>query len=162
MKKCLFCGKEILPKKNAHNVKFCSPTCCSRNRYYSKNMKEAQRKTRLEKLSQLYSGDELIKCQICGKSFRQVGSHIWQMHGCTAREYREEFGFDVSKGQLPKDLKNIKAEQAIECGGAENLKQGEKYRFKKGQEWLGTYKRSKQTMERLKNNYFFKKNETTA
>ena len=82
---------------------------------------------------------EKIKCQICGKEFRQVGTHVVQVHKMTAREYRKMYGFDVKKGQLPKDYKELKAEQAIECGGYTNLKKGKKFWFKKGQDGPGKY-----------------------
>ena len=95
------------------------------------------------------SGLQLIPCLICKRKFRQIGSHVVQMHGYeTAREYREEFGLDVKRGILPEDLRKKKAHQAIECGGVKNLTKGTKYRFTKGN--VPNYKRSKQTMERLR------------
>jgi len=107
----------------------------------------------------LYGIDNLIQCQICGKWFRQVGSHIFMTHGITAREYREAYGFDVKKGQLPADYKELKHDQAIENGMDTRLqKAGIKTRFKKGQKGLGLYHRSPQTMTRLKNMHqLFKK-----
>jgi hypothetical protein len=67
-----------------------------------------------------------------------------------AREYRERYGFDVKKGQLPDDLRQLKAEQVFDNGTVENLKAGEKYWFHKGDVGISTYKRSEQTRERLR------------
>jgi len=107
----------------------------------------------------VYGVENLIQCQICKKWFRQVGTHVFLTHGITAREYREAYGFDVKKGQLPEDYKELKHNQAIENGMDVRLqKTGIKTRFKKGQKGLGKYKRSAQTMARLKNmKHLFKK-----
>ena len=100
----------------------------------------------------------LIQCQICKKWFRQVGSHIFMTHGITAREYREAYGFDVRRGQLPEDYKELKHNQAIENGMDVRLqKTGVKMRFKKGQKGLGLYNRSPQTMAKLKNRSIYLK-----
>jgi len=148
-KLCAFCKKPILAKPNAHNVKFCSVKCRNKALYIRKGGAEFQRNYYRE--IREHDGKPKIKCEICGKWFRQVGSHIVQMHGTTAREYRKAYGFDVKRGQLPEDFRELKAEQAIECGGVKNLKAGKQFWFKKGQKGIGIYKRSKQTMERLKN-----------
>ncbi len=150
VKKCKLCGKNIKPRPYANNVKFCSIKCRHKQEYINRGGKEAQR-AYLDKIRE-NDGKPKIKCLICGKSYRQVGSHIFNSHGITAREYREAYGFDVKRGQLPDDYRELKAEQAIECGGVKNLKQGKKFWFKKGDPRVGRYTRSKQTLERLKNN----------
>jgi hypothetical protein len=145
---CLNCKTTIPPKPYANNVKFCSTHC--RNQYHYQNdggkekMRAYQEKIRL--------GDKRpkVQCLICKKWFRQVGTHIVQMHGCTAREYRFEYGFDLKRGQLPEDLRALKADHTIANGTINNLKAGKKYWFKKGDKTAGTYKRSEQTMQRLK------------
>jgi len=114
-----------------------------------KENKIYQRNKRQEKL--ISSGKPLIQCLICKEWFRQVGSHIVQRHNMTAREYRKKYGFNIKKGQLPPDYKEKKAKQAIECQGYKNLIKGKKYWFKKNQKGIGTYKRSKETLENLKN-----------
>lgn len=91
-----------------------------------------------------------IQCAICGRYYRQVGSHIVQRHGIEAREYRKEYGFDLKKGQLPTDLRELKAKQVFENGTVKNLKKGKQYWFIKGDQEAGRYIRSQQTMERLK------------
>jgi len=118
-----------------------------KTKLYRKNW---HRKNYQERLLQNFSKDDLVQCKICGKYFRQVGSHIVQRHGMLAREYRKEFGFDVKKGQLSKDLKELYSKQVFENGTVNNLKSGAKYRFKKKQVGLGKYMRSEQTKKRLK------------
>lgn len=142
--KCLICKKEIIKKNNkCNNQKYCSIKC----RYikYRDRVNEWQR----NRLGQ--KADNQIQCLICGKWYRQVGTHIIQIHKITAREYREEYGFDVKRGQLPEDLRELKKKQVFENGTVENLKKGKINWFKKGQKGVGIYKRSEQTMERLKN-----------
>lgn len=149
-KVCFHCGKVFTPKLNANNIKFCSVSCRNKNYYRKHNRKEEQREYNQKKLLARFLKNELVQCQICKRWFRQVGSHIWQKHGITAREYREQFGFDVKKGQLPKDYRELKAEQAFEGGGVKNLERGKQFWFKKGQVGVGVYTRSRQTQERLK------------
>ena len=96
-----------------------------------------------------------MKCAICGEEHRKVGSHVTQMHGLTAREYREKYGFDVKRGQVPEELRETLATNAIENGTAKNLQNGSKFRFKVGHRM--SYTRSTQTMERLKQQSFIKK-----
>jgi predicted rRNA methylase YqxC with S4 and FtsJ domains len=66
-----------------------------------------------------------------------------------ARDYREMVGFDVKRGQLPDDLRQLKSEQVFENKTVKNLKAGKKFWYKKGQPGCGVYRRSAQTMERL-------------
>jgi hypothetical protein len=91
---------------------------------------------------------ELIECLICGKRFIQVGSHIYQTHHITAREYRKQFGLDVKRGILPEAYRKLKSDTTRENGTIDNLKVGKKYWFKKGVS--NNYERSQQTMNRLK------------
>ena len=114
---------------------------------------EEQRRYYQKKLLAKYPKSLLIQCEVCGDWFRQVGTHIRQRHNLTARDYRKIYGFDIKRGQLPPDFKKSKAMQAIKCGGAKNLKLGEKFRFRKGDNWLGNYERSEQTKARLKNQF---------
>lgn len=157
-KNCIICNKPIKPKGNTRHQKYCSLRC--RNKfYYSKHDSARWQKDNLQrKLLEKYDINELTQCKICGRYFRQVGSHVVQTHKYElARKYREEYGFDVKRGQLPPDYRELKAKQAIECGGAKNLVKGKKYYFKKGDTTISRYKRSKQTLERLRNLHKFNK-----
>ena len=146
--KCKFCKKEFIPKAKAHNVKYCSQYCRNKVYYNERGGKLYQREYNQKVM--LKDGRTRIQCKICGKWYRQVGTHIVQVHGVLARAYREAYGFDVKKGQLPEDYRGLKAEQAFECGGVKNLKKGKKFWFKRGQKGVGVYKRSPETMARLK------------
>jgi hypothetical protein len=150
---CQFCNKEYELKPHERNSKFCSATCRNKNVYYNKGGKEWQEKYRAKQQKQQYNKDNAVKCEVCGRYFKQVGTHVVQAHGYkTAREYREDYGFDVKRGQLPKDYRQLKHDYVFENGTVENLKEGERFRFKKGQDGLGLYKRSRQTLKRLKEN----------
>jgi hypothetical protein len=90
-----------------------------------------------------------IRCEVCKQFYKQVGSHVVQTHAFkTAREYRKKYGFDVKRGQLPKDYRKLKAYHVFNNGTVENLKAGKKYWFKKGDKI--NYERSPQTIARLK------------
>jgi len=146
--KCNFCGEEFIKKSN--NVKYCSVKCRDKV-YYTKTGAKSQREYAQIRLLNKYGVDNLNQCAICKKWFRQVGSHVVQTHGYeSARDYREEYGFDVKKGQLPEDYRKLKAGHVFENGTINNLKVGKKYWFKKGEVGVGKYNRSQQTMERLK------------
>lgn len=98
-----------------------------------------------------YGQENLVQCQVCKKWFRQVGTHVVQIHGYeTAREYRKEFGFDVKRGQVPKEYRELKSQRCHENGTINNLKGGQRFWFKKGDKSIGVYERSPQTMRRLK------------
>ena len=143
----------VLPKrkgKEGNNQQYCNSKCRNKRQYIKSGGAEAQR-AYFDKKRELDTREK-IQCLICGKWYRQVGTHIVLTHGITAREYREEYGFDVKRGQLPADYKELKREQAlINQMDKQLIKAGTKSRFKKGQSGIGLYKRSKQTMERLRN-----------
>lgn len=128
---------------------FCSTKC--RTYDINKRHKKAQVKWHKEKADAeaMIPSKDKIQCLLCGRWYRQVGSHIVQRHKMTAREYRELVGFDVKRGQLPDDLRQLKREQVLENGTVENLKAGKRFRFVKNDPRAGNYKRSAQTLERL-------------
>lgn len=145
---CKVCGGDL---PNSRFRTFCSKQC--RQRFYNQKNKERmtdwQRKRRDKEA--MISNPNKRPCLICGKWYVQVCSHIYQVHGLTAREYREKYGLDVKKGLIPKWYKEKKGNIAIKNGTANNiLEAGKKFRFKKGDKRAGRYKRSKQTLERLR------------
>lgn len=93
----------------------------------------------------------MIKCLICGKQFRKPLAHAWQKHGMSAREYKEHFSLDVKKGIIPPEDREKLANNTRENGTIKNLQQGAKFRFAKGH--TINYKRSEQTLARLKNHF---------
>lgn len=145
MKKCLVCQKTIERKQKANNTKFCSVSC--RNKSYQPRVSLWQQRKQ-DKIASIFSPNK-IKCLICGRFYRQVGTHIVQRHGISARKYREEFELEVKKGILPQDLRELKGRQALENGTVSNLEKGKVFRFKKGGV-VPKYKRSVITLEKLK------------
>ena len=154
-KDCKVCHK---PLPTSRHRTYCSKECRTHalNQRHRQQQTEWQRNKRDAEASR--PSKDKIQCLICGKWYRQVGTHIVQVHKMTAREYRLMLGFDVKRGQLPDDLRQLKREQVFENETVKNLKAGKKFRFKKGQPGVGVYTRSIQTLERLKtkhksNNY---------
>ncbi len=141
MTTCSECGA-AMPKRFR---KCCSAKCRQKatNRRYAQYHKEWQRAQRGQKRV------GTIQCNICGKWYVQIGSHVTQVHGMTAREYREEEGYDVKRGLIPEHYRQLKASQ-VTAKSLANLEKGKAYWFKPGQEGLGKYQRSEQTMRRLK------------
>lgn len=147
--KCMICGKEKISQTNGITPKYCSIHCRNIFHYNKRGGKEYQR-AYIDKIRE-NDGKQKIKCEVCGKHFRQVGTHVIQAHGYeTARQYREDYGFDVKKGQLPDDYKQLKSDLAFETGAVNNLEAGKKFWFVKGDNRAGRYKRSQQTQLRLK------------
>jgi predicted nucleic acid-binding Zn ribbon protein len=153
-KNCKICGRPITIKRYRT---FCSKKC--RTKSYTIKYKETRAKWQLARYDEIASikSPHKIQCLICGKWYVQVGSHIWNRHKMTAREYRKLYGFDVKKGQLPGWYKEIKSDQAFESGTIKNLKSGKRFWFRKGQPGVGVYERSPETMFRLHNLHKFNK-----
>ena len=42
-------------------------------------------------------------CEICGKAYSRVLSHVRQVHDMSARDYKKKFGFDLKKGICSKE-----------------------------------------------------------
>lgn len=150
---CRLCNNSIT---NPRFRQYCSTECRDgdiekRRAYFAKHReryRQLQASYRDKKHEQ--KKPNTIQCLICKKWYRQVGSHIVQVHKITAKEYRREYGFDVKRGQLPPDYRALKASQCKENGTINNLKIGKKYWFKKGDKTIGRYERSEETMARLK------------
>lgn len=54
-----------------------------------------------------YDENGLPKCEICGKHFKRVLTHVRQKHGITEREYKLQFGFDLKKGICSKESSDL-------------------------------------------------------
>lgn len=151
---CIVCKNLIILKPGARNAtrrRYCSSFC--RTRYHNRkcyaNGGAERQRVYVEKQREKDTREK-IQCQLCGKWFRQVGSHVWERHNMLARDYRIMFGFDRKRGQLPTDLREHKADKVFENGTVDNLKLGKAYWFKEGSSLAGRYERSQQTMERLR------------
>jgi len=68
----------------------------------------------------------------------------------TAREYRKEYGFDVKRGQLLPEDREVMREHTKSNGTINNLENGKVYWFVRGDTKAGRYDRSEQTLNRLK------------
>jgi hypothetical protein len=106
-----------------------------------------------------YSPDGKPICHICGKAYKKPLTHAWQIHGLTEKEYKKEFGLDVTVGILSEESRELARKRVYEnydVAIAENLlKKGKKTRFKKGSQGRVKEKVSEQTrralVERIKN-----------
>ena len=162
-KYCKACSNKITSKRFRT---YCSQPC--RDDWHNKYGRKVYREKNKEKFMLLArerwqkklerEGKERVQCLICGKWFVQLGSHVVQIHGILAREYREEFKLEVKRGTVPDWFRKLKGDQALENGTYKNIvKTGKKFWFKKGDKTLGRYQRSPITLERLKILYKFNK-----
>jgi len=154
MKKCNKCNKEIIRSPRANNVKYCHE--CRQEAYkYTEYRTQWQREQR-DKIATTEKKGK-IACVFCGKYYIKPVSHAWQVHGMEEREYKDYAGLDHKKGVIPLHHKellqdHVKANYA-EVVAKNLLKGGRTTRYKKGGEGIGVYKRSKQTMDRLKESH---------
>lgn len=93
-------------------------------------------------------------CEICGKSFKRVLTHVRQKHDMTERDYKIKFGFDLKKGICSKfssELSRIAVEDNYDRVVVQNLnKKGKSTRFKKGDKGRTKDQVSEQTRIMLK------------
>lgn len=84
-------------------------------------------------------------CEICGKHYQSVSSHIRQAHGITnINEYKDEYGYNHNQPLESGRLQEKRSESNGE--GYKNL-QSEKYAFKKGHKTNRKY--NQQQIEKL-------------
>lgn len=148
MKKiCKGCGKTYLfLNPQTRNTKFCSVACRTKS-YDGKYGKAyfARRRILLHKKR----CEGRIKCRICGLYFHLLSAHVTQTHKVSTKEYKERFGLDRGHGLLSDAVRKKKRDQAIANGTIENiLKNGAKYRFKKGDPRF-KYERRPETIKRI-------------
>ncbi len=89
-----------------------------------------------------FDDDGLPICEICGKSFKRLLTHVRQKHFMSAREYKEQFGLDVSKGIMSEESREksrynvysnfgkVVIQNLIEKGEETRYKDGDKGRTK--------------------------------
>lgn len=103
-------------------------------------------------------------CEICGKSFNRVLSHVRQKHDMNEREYKKKFGFDLKKGICSQESSDKSREKVLEnydlCIGQNLLVGGKDSRFEDGDKGRTKDQVSEQTRimlkERLKQPYMVK------
>ncbi len=126
---CVICGAQTVRTKRGKVPQVCGEACrkerfnrWQRERNYARSLESAAGKK---------------KCGICGKWYRKVGSHVFNAHGTTAREYREWMGLPVKKGILADDAREMMREHFYsnqDKVGKNLVVGGKPYRFKKGDE----------------------------
>ena len=76
-------------------------------------------------------------CELCGRAFSHLGSHIFHAHGITAREYKETYELPYSLSLITPEIKRkmqevykpeISLKNIMDCEGSKN------FQFKKGDE----------------------------
>jgi poly-gamma-glutamate capsule biosynthesis protein CapA/YwtB (metallophosphatase superfamily) len=89
--------------------------------------------------------------RICGKWCRDLVRHITKHHKIEARTYKKMLGLDLSESLMSESTKSKLRKAVVENGTINNLSQGKAFRLKKGEVRIQNYKRSEQTVSRLKN-----------
>jgi len=99
---------------------------------------------------------DILKCLICKKTFKHLGSHIYHKHKMLARDYKERFELPYNLGLVTEDIRD-KQKKANARNWEQNRKNlvvvGKKYQFKKGrtgQRRISMHEREK-FMERILN-----------
>ncbi len=89
-------------------------------------------------------------CEICHKWYRGLGYHIWQVHSMSTDKYKEMFGLEKKKSLIVESIAKQRRESALKHNAADNLTQAGWLGKHKGQAPIQKYKRSAETMARLK------------
>ena len=93
---------------------------------------------------------DAYKCEICGDWFKGLGYHL-KYHNISMDEYKKKFGFNRQQSFLSKESRELKKEIALSNGTASNITEaGKPYRFKKGTDKRRYYKRTPQTVYKLR------------
>jgi len=155
-KTCAICNKPIIGVRLRI---YCSKKCRERRNqiktrdsgYSAKRQREYWQRHREN------DGRLKIKCVICGKNFRQIATHTYQIHSLDGRAYKKLVGVDVKKGLIPEDYRLERSEDNFEHWdiNKKNLKKGKVNWFKPGDMKAGRYERSLETLDRLKKLHTF-------
>lgn len=72
------------------------------------------------------------RCAICQLYYKRVTAHVYQRHGLTAYEYKQQHGLPVSKGILTQEARTHLRALAYEQHAPENMKRaGKRTRYVK-------------------------------
>lgn len=100
-----------------------------------------------------YDKDGKPICEICGKSFLRVLTHVRQKHNISEKEYKHQFGLDVTRGICSKESSELSRQRVYEnyslCITSNLLDRGKNTRFLVGSEGRTADKVSQQTKIRL-------------
>ena len=101
-----------------------------------------------------YDQDGHPKCELCGKHFKRVLSHVRQKHEMNEKDYKRQFGFDLKKGICSKESSELSRERTLsnydKCIARNLMIKGAQTRFKAGDKGRTKDKVSEQTRLRLK------------
>lgn len=102
-----------------------------------------------------YNKDGKPKCELCGRHFNRVISHVRQKHEMNEREYKQMFGFDLKKGICSKESAEKSRDATMKnfdkCIVFNLLVRGEHSRFAQGSQGRTKDMVSEQTKLMLKN-----------
>ena len=105
--------------------------------------------------------DGKIVCHICGNAYTKLGSHVFQKHNMTSREYKEMFGLEVGRGLITEEHRQHLKSQVMRNYDkvvADNLiKGGAGTRYKVGGAGRPKSKLSEQTLRKLVYNFHIAK-----
>jgi hypothetical protein len=92
-------------------------------------------------------------CEICGKAFHRVISHIRQKHDMSEREYKLKYGFDLGKGICSLESSEKTRQKTLDnfdlVIGQNLIKGGQNSRFQKGDKGRTRDQISEQTRKML-------------
>lgn len=152
---CEECNREIKVKYGYNMNKILCQTCYT---YYKNGGKihELPQKGEIK-----YDDRGYPICHICGKAYKKLLAHVWQVHNITEKEYKKQFGLDLHNGISCQDTKE-KLRKAVEKHYDKVVKEnliikGQKTRFKVNHKGRTKDKVSLQTLKRLKQSNFIKK-----
>lgn len=75
------------------------------------------------------NGGKGIKCLVCDKLYKRVGSHVVQVHGYeSVLEYRKEYGLMARETRIDEHAATMRAKASTHS----NLERGVETRYKKG------------------------------
>lgn len=80
-----------------------------------------------------YDASGRLKCEICGKFYHHLGSHL-KVHKVLVREYQEEYRIPYCHTLVSEDIKRVQRENAIRRGLNEDIVEfGRKSQIQKGE-----------------------------
>ncbi len=81
-----------------------------------------------------------LKCKICNKLFKHLGSHLWHKHKVLSKDYKMEFGLDINTALVTSDISDKQKEHSRKWKTYEgNFKGSKKYQFKPGARYKSQY-----------------------
>lgn len=130
-KTCLICSTPLINHGNKRQRVYCSKICCTKAHNLKRADTSAEYQRQRRAIKARIPDEKKKKCAICGLWFVQVGSHIVQIHGMTARQYREYFDLPIKKGITALPYRKIKGDAVFKNGTVKNLKKGKKNWYSK-------------------------------